>query len=154
MSSSNPSSSNPKHAAGTSKWSVSYAPMSVMEEVSRVFRHGADKYGKLNWRHSRVELTVYYDAAFRHLQAWRDGEDIDPESGFHHFAHVIAGMMIALDAVQRDFFVDERQPDATTARELLDYVARFEKAKRREVDGNDSDGQHDLEDYLRNMRGG
>lgn len=89
---------NPKTAYGEAKPKMSDTPTIGIREMGKVFTGGAEKYGRFNWRDHSVSSTVYYDAAQRHLMAWFDGEDIDPESGISHLAHVMACCNILLDA--------------------------------------------------------
>ncbi|CAB4138393.1 hypothetical protein UFOVP330_30 [uncultured Caudovirales phage] len=89
---------NPKTAYGEAKPKMSDTPTTGIREMGKVFTGGAEKYGRFNWRDHSVSSTVYYDAAQRHLMAWFDGEDIDPESGISHLAHVMACCNILLDA--------------------------------------------------------
>ena len=89
---------NPKTAYGEAKPKLSDTPTVGMREMGRVFTGGAEKYGRFNWRDHAVSATVYYDAAQRHLMAWFEGQDIDPESGISHLAHVMACCNILLDA--------------------------------------------------------
>lgn len=42
--------------------------------------------GAGNWAKG-LATSRYYDAAMRHLMAWNDGEERDPESGLTHLAH-------------------------------------------------------------------
>lgn len=106
---------NPKTALGEAKPKLSDTPTIGIREMGRVFSMGAKKYGRFNWREHTVSSTVYYDAAQRHLMAWFDGEDTDPESGLHHLAHVMACMNILLDAAKHNKLNDNRKtrPDAT-----------------------------------------
>jgi hypothetical protein len=69
---------------------------SMTRPVVRVLTHGAEKYGDHNW--SKVERlpSRYYAACQRHLDAWRDGERVDPESGLPHLAHAICCLMFLL----------------------------------------------------------
>jgi len=101
---------NPKTALGEAKPKMSDTPTIGVREMGRVFTMGAAKYGRFNWREHRVSSSVYYDAALRHLMAWFDGEDADPESGLPHLAHVMACMNIILDAKAHDKLNDNR-PD-------------------------------------------
>lgn len=57
---------------------------------------GVTKYAADNWRNfSKDELrTKYYAALVRHLEAWRAGEDDDPETGLPHLAGVGFGWMV------------------------------------------------------------
>lgn len=61
-------------------------PSSLVIEVGKVLGFGADKYADENWR-SGCDWSRMYGAALRHLLAWHEGEDLDPESGLSHLAH-------------------------------------------------------------------
>jgi hypothetical protein len=99
---------NPKDAAGQAKPSISDTPLGPLFEISRVLSHGAVKYGRFNWRDTSIRASVYFNAIFRHLSAWFDGQDIDPDSGEHHLAHVGANVFVCLDAIARGKFIDDR----------------------------------------------
>lgn len=100
---------NPKTAYGEAKPKLSDTPTIGVREMGRVFTGGAGKYGRFNWRDHTVSATVYYDAAMRHFMAWFDGEDIDPESGISHLAHVMACCNILLDAQNHEKLNDNRK---------------------------------------------
>ena len=70
---------------------------------------GALKYGRANWRAAGVRASIYHDAASRHLAAWFEGEDADPDSGLDHLAHVLACMAIIVDARAAGQLTDDRQ---------------------------------------------
>lgn len=57
-----------------------------MEEIAKVLAFGAQKYAAHNWRKG-IAYSRLLDAALRHLYAFADGEDTDPESGLSHIAH-------------------------------------------------------------------
>ena len=69
---------------------------SVIFEVSKVFTHGAKKYGKYNWKKG-ISQTRLLDAAMRHILWYLLGEDNDKEWGCNHLAHAIASLSMALD---------------------------------------------------------
>jgi len=102
---------NPKTAFGTQKDPMHFTPTEALRAVGRVMRGGAEKYGAYNWREDRITASTYYDAAMRHLMAWWDGEDLDPESGEPHLAHVMACCAILLDGREQDTLNDDR-PEA------------------------------------------
>ena len=104
---------NPKTAFGEKKPKMSDTPTVGIVEMGKVFSMGAAKYGRFNWRHHKVSSTVYYDAAQRHLFAWFEGEDLDPESGLSHLAHVMACMNIILDAEKHGKLNDNREAEPT-----------------------------------------
>lgn len=77
-------------------------PSNALIEAARVFAFGASKYGENNWRRdiSKYGWTRHYGSIQRHLTAWADGEDIDPESGLSHLSHAMTQMMILLQVVK------------------------------------------------------
>lgn len=101
---------NPKTALGQAKPGMSDVPPVALLALGEVMRFGAGKYGHFNWRQKRVSATVYYDAAMRHLMAYLEGEDLDPESGLPHLAHVMGCMTILLDATDKGTLNDNRNP--------------------------------------------
>lgn len=103
---------NPKDACGIKKVPLSGMPAPVLLEAGLVKLHGDLKYGRYNWREAGVRGSVYYDAAFRHLAAWYEGEDTDPDSGISHLAHAITGLAVLRDSIMRGNWVDDR-PQST-----------------------------------------
>lgn len=101
---------NPKDACGVKKVPISGMPAPVLLEAGLVKLHGDLKYGRYNWREAGVRGSVYYDAAFRHLAAWWEGEDLDPDSGISHLAHAITGLAVLRDAQLMDNWIDDRPP--------------------------------------------
>lgn len=61
-------------------------PFESVEEIVKIYTHGAEKYGDNQWQ--GVEPDRYVSALMRHLVAWRKGEKIDPDSKLPHLAHV------------------------------------------------------------------
>src|ERR1700693_5662081 len=59
-------------------------PMHGLCNIVKVLMFGAKKYAPENWRKVEGWRERYFDAAIRHLIAWRGGEKADPESGLHH----------------------------------------------------------------------
>ncbi len=90
---------NPKDIEGAKKAPLHLIPFPVESEVSLALLNGALKYGPFNWRDSGITYTEYVAAAKRHLGYFMEGEDVDPESGAHHIAHAIAGLVILLDNI-------------------------------------------------------
>jgi len=67
----------------------SLVPPSVMAEFVDVLTFGADKYGDHNWKTIPRLQDRYYDALQRHVDAFRNGNSNDDESGKHHLAHAM-----------------------------------------------------------------
>ena len=99
---------DPKGAAGALKTPLGLIPPFAMEQTAWVHKLGATKYGPYNWRETGVCTSTYINAIMRHLNAWRDGENLDPESGISHLAHVAASCNILLDADHCGTLVDDR----------------------------------------------
>ena len=74
------------------RWSL--VPPGVMAQVVDVLTFGAAKYSSDNWMH--VDPEKYYNALHRHVDAWRNGERLDQETGKHHLAHALCCLMFML----------------------------------------------------------
>jgi len=72
----------------------SLLPPAVLHDVVLAFGEGNAKYGRTNYLHVADGENRYYAAALRHLEAWRMGEHIDPDSGEPHLSRAIASVMI------------------------------------------------------------
>ena len=105
---------NPKDAIGTSKVSFSVIPAPVLAELGLAMLEGAIKYRRHNYRIAGVRASVYYDASFRHLMAWWEGEDIDPDSGISHITKAIAGLVVLRDSMMMENWNDDRPPRVKT----------------------------------------
>ena len=101
---------NPKliRALKDGKAPLEYLPSSVWPGDARVHKTGADKYGRSNWLLDSILASTYKGAILRHLKAWCEGEDIDPESGEHHFYHIRACCAIVLDSGMKGTLIDDR----------------------------------------------
>jgi hypothetical protein len=103
---------NPKHAAGAAKTPLHFIPPVALAAEGRVMAAGAAKYGAFNWSDGGVIASTYYSAAMRHLMQWFSGENVDPESGESHLAHVRACMGILIDAEAQGVLEDDRPKTA------------------------------------------
>ena len=99
---------DPKGEAGAKKAPMWLLPPVALEQTAWVAKLGAEKYGPYNWRVTGVCATTYVSAIMRHLNAWRDGEDLDPESGISHIAHIATSCNILMDAAACGTLQDDR----------------------------------------------
>src|SRR5436309_1036894 len=99
---------NPKQAIGSDKLPYHLWPETATILGALGLLDGALKYGRTNWRAAGVKASIYYDATRRHMTAWFEGEDIDPDSGLHHFAHALASIAILADAMAAGRLNDDR----------------------------------------------
>ena len=74
-----------KYDTGKPRWDL--LPPDALDDVARVLSYGADKYAARNWEKG-MDWGRLSAALQRHLAAFSMGEDIDPESGLHHLAHM------------------------------------------------------------------
>jgi len=107
---------NPKSIHGVKKVPLRLIPPVAKAHIAEAMRNGAEKYGPYNWRTRSVATSVYIDAAQRHLDAYWDREDMAPDSGVHHLAHVAACCAILLDALESDNLIDDRPTSGGAAR--------------------------------------
>jgi hypothetical protein len=70
---------------------VTLIPSEATLEMAKAFTYGANKYADHNFKKG-IKYSRLADAAFRHLLAFVDGEDIDPESKNSHLGHALASI--------------------------------------------------------------
>ncbi len=103
---------NPKDAVGVRKVPWAVIPFNVLAQVGLALLEGARKYGRHNYRVAGVRASVYVDATFRHVGAFWEGRDIDPDSGLHELDKAIAGLIVLRDSIMQGNWVDDRPPPA------------------------------------------
>ncbi len=115
---------NPKDLVGAKKAPLRFVPPSLAIAVAPIMELGAIKYNNgvpCNWRQYPIKAMVYLEAAQRHLSAYSDGEDLDPESGKPHLWHAAACIAILIDSGLIGTLIDDRPlpgPSAEMLREL------------------------------------
>ena len=68
-------------------------PPLALKATVEILTFGAEKYEPDNWKHVPDSKRRYFDAMQRHLWAWKEGEQNDPESGKNHLAHALCCLM-------------------------------------------------------------
>lgn len=68
-------------------------PPLALKATVEILTFGAEKYEPDNWKHVPDSKRRYFDAMQRHLWAWKDGEQNDPETGKNHLAHAMCCLM-------------------------------------------------------------
>lgn len=85
--------------------------------LSRVLTHGANKYASHNWRKG-IEYSRLFDALQRHLWAWWDGEETDPDFGESHLDHAACCLMFLRELSQTRKDLDDRYKATEKSPEL------------------------------------
>lgn len=75
----------------TDKLRYDLIPPEAMKALAEVLTYGAKKYKPGNWKNA-PDLDRYTAALYRHLEAWRSGEEFDEESGLPHLAHALTNV--------------------------------------------------------------
>lgn len=73
-------------AKGTKPRRYELLPWDAVGQIAEVYAFGATKYDDNNWRKG-YKWSLSFGAMVRHLEAFWNGEDTDPESGLPHLAH-------------------------------------------------------------------
>ena len=115
-------SANPKQAYGDKKVPLQNIPPTALVYLGMALKEGARKYGAYNWREKDVELMTYVGAAMRHIAAFIDGQDEDPDSGNPHLAHALASLAILVDAIESDCGIDNRPKMGSSPRLMQEVV--------------------------------
>ena len=71
------------------KLRYSLIPPTATHAIAEVLTFGAEKYAPNSWQHVPNAHERYLDALMRHLEAYRAGELIDPESLLPHMSHLL-----------------------------------------------------------------
>ena len=103
---------NPKDVVGVRKVPFSCLPCGPLAEAAIGMQEGAMKYGRHNYRDEGVLASTYYDAVYRHMMDWWEGEDIDPDSGLNHITKAMASLVVLRDGMICNKWIDDRPPVA------------------------------------------
>ena len=83
-----------KHDSGKPRFSL--LPLKQIETVVAVLEFGARKYAPGNWQKVENPRDRYFDAAMRHVFAWRNGEKLDQETQLPHLAHAVCCLLFLM----------------------------------------------------------
>ena len=89
------------------KLPVNLLSTEALNQTAAVLKFGADKYHAHNWRDG-FAWSRPLAAAMRHIMAFNDGEDKDPESGLSHLAHAACCIMFLLEFEKTHPELDDR----------------------------------------------
>ena len=86
-------------------------PAVAEEEIAKILTFGAKKYGPDNWQKLDDFDNRYYAALRRHLNAWKQGEANDPESGMSHLSHALTNAVFLVWGEANNDKITEKQDD-------------------------------------------
>lgn len=86
-------------------------PTAPLLGVAEVLTFGAKKYEAHNWR-GGFEYSRLIGAALRHILAYNDGEDADPESKLCHVDHALCCLMFLSEQIKKGTGLDDRYKPA------------------------------------------
>lgn len=75
---------------GKLQWSL--VDFDSFQDMVRVLEHGAEKYGRDNWKKG-LPTNEICESLLRHIFAYMGGEKTDTESGLSHIGHIQANAM-------------------------------------------------------------
>lgn len=121
--------SNPKDAIGDTKVPVWLCSAIAKAHWALGQFAGLCKYGAWNWRVAGVRASVYLSAMGRHIDAYTNGERLDPTDGTHHLGNVMACCAILLEAEAIGKLTDDRPPRADIREAYAEVQAGMAKLK-------------------------
>lgn len=126
---------NPKDRAAVSKPDLSLFPDTAVLHGALAMIEGDAKYGGYNYRVGGVLASVYVAACRRHLAAWFNGEDEDPDSHVHHLGNALACIAVLIDAMECGVLRDDRPPKCNVAQLTRSFVEKVKHLQKLYPDG-------------------
>lgn len=71
-------------------------PMSALIEVGEILKFGAEKYAPYNWAKG-MSYSRLIAASLRHIFAFNQGQDLDPETNRSHIAHALCCLLFLME---------------------------------------------------------
>lgn len=82
-------------------------PFEALEEIVKILKYGANKYGERNWEKG-MQASRLYSASMRHVTSWWRGRDLDDETSSSHLAHAACCLLFLLELDLTGRLVDDR----------------------------------------------
>lgn len=89
------------------KLPIDLVPTSAIMAMASVLNYGKSKYDKRQWEKGN-HYSVPYASIMRHLLAFWDGEDLDPESNLPHVEHIIMNAAMLVEYYKKYKKLDDR----------------------------------------------
>jgi hypothetical protein len=95
----------------------SLIPPHPLKVLAEIYTMGARKYSDDNWLNG-MDWKRVLDAVYRHLEAFKGGEDNDPESGLPHVMHAAWGCFTLCQFMHSHRDWDNRTDYTSRAKEV------------------------------------
>lgn len=102
---------NQLHKAKTydeGKAALANIPTAGLKAVAAVQSYGHRKYGDFYNYRKGMEVSRNLSCALRHIYAYLDREDLDPESGCNHLGHAACRLFFVLQNLKDGTAIDDR----------------------------------------------
>lgn len=122
-----------KNDLGKRRWGL--FPWKGAEKVLEVVEFGAKKYEAFNWMKVLSQPNGherYYEAAMRHMIAYKKGETTDPESGKSHLAHACVSLLFLL-SVEKEEIITAEKAREIQKENISNSFADFKKTLNQKV---------------------
>jgi len=114
---------NPKDSIGSTKLPMHLWPTTATAMGCLAMLNGALQYGRANFRGIGIRASIYYSAARRHLDAWFEGEEVDPKDKVPHLSAALSCIAIVVDAMVQGKLIDDRMVgDPERYRKFIDEM--------------------------------
>lgn len=75
-------------------------PPSALKALAETLTFGIKKYPENNWQKCK-HIERYIAALYRHLEAWRSGEECDQESNINHLKHALTNLAFIIELQEK-----------------------------------------------------
>ena len=99
---------NPKAIVGSTKIPIHLWPNTATIMGCMAMLNGMLQYGRVNFRASDIKASTYISASKRHLDAWEEGEEVDPVDKVPHLGAALACIAIIIDSRAAGRLIDDR----------------------------------------------
>ena len=127
---------NPKDIIGSNKIPLHLWPESASAFGCLGFLEGLLKYGRSNYREYGVKASIYVDACKRHLNAWFEGEDYNPDNGIPHLGNALACIAILVEAIVNNKLIDDRMYNGNWGKVIEIITPHVKQLKEKYKDFN------------------
>lgn len=87
-------------------------PPEALKSIARVMEYGAKKYSRNGWKKVPDAPRRYFAAALRHMVAFMDGRDFDPDTDEHHLDHALTNLAFLVHFRAKGTDIGEWRDDA------------------------------------------